>query len=317
MATDRRKTRRSLSLGLAVTVGFLLGMGSVALGEGESPPPVPKGMKKGRTGEFLWERDGAVMIWVPGGPYVRGAEKGGDPDETPAAKVEVSAFFLDRDEVTNGQYRKFYAWWLTCPPAEKRKHSHSDEPKEIDHRPAYWPAKKKEGEEEPVEDAYSRADFPVVGITWYSAFAYARWAGKDLPSEAEWEKAASLDRKEKAKRTWPWGNAAPDFTRCNFAGNVGHPVRPGSYATGVSPMGARDMAGNVWEWCLDFYHTGFYKTGAGKAANPVNRFPSAYRVVRGGSYISRVEEIRTTYRDRADPGKRYRDVGFRSILRVK
>jgi len=311
----------------AFVAGWALAVGVVWMAVGafaEGPPPVlPAGMRKGiKPGEYVWSRDESVMMWVTGGPFQRGTGEGGDRDETPASEVRVSGFFIDKFEVTNGQYRRFYEWWLRSPPAMRRQHSHPTEPEEFDHRPLYWPvedAEAKEGEKNdaPVHEAYRDAAYPVVGIRWYSAWAYAHWAGKSLPTEAEWEKAASRDEAVGVKRVWPWGNDAPDFTRCNFDGNVGRPVRPGQYPSGRAASGAHDMAGNVWEWCLDFYHKDFYATEAGKKKDPVNQYPSAYRVVRGGSYNSRPEEVRTSYRDRAAPHKRYRDVGFRCVVRLR
>ena len=172
-------------------------------------------------GRFLWTRDGSILVWVEPGPFLRGNDKG-DPDEAPATEVRTGGFFIDRFEVTNGQYRKFYAWWVKCAPGEKRKFSHRDEPEAWDHRPAFWPSEEEGKPAAREEEAvYGRDEIPVVGISWYSAFAYARWCGKDLPTETEWEKAASHEGKSKGKRLWPWGNGNPDFTRCNFAGNVG------------------------------------------------------------------------------------------------
>jgi len=293
---------------------LLLASPEFVLGEGV-PSPLPEGLKAGaEKGRFICEKDGAPMVWIEAGKFPRGNGEG-EPDERPPAEVQVSGFFLDVEEVTNGRYRAFYTWWREAPETEKRKFSHRDEPEGWDHRPAFWPGEDEKEKETP--DVFSRDAFPVVGVSWFSARACAKWAGKDLPTEAEWEKAASHDGASKTKRNWPWGNARPDFTRCNFAGNVGFPVRPGRYESGAARCGAVDLSGNVWEWCADYYHKDFYGTETGKASDPLNGFPSAFRAVRGGSYSSKEEEIRTTYRDRADPRKTYRDVGFRCVLRVK
>jgi iron(II)-dependent oxidoreductase len=301
---------------LLAAAAFLLAPAAGA--EEAAPPSLPEGMKAGAAGLYTWARDGADMVWVPGGPFPRGAD-GDEADEGPAGSVTVSSFFVDRGETTNGMYRKFLEALRAAPPELRRNYRHPDEPEGLDHRPAFWPPEPKAGEEgaktEPADEPLVRDDLPVVGVSWFSAWAYARWAGKDLPSEAEWEKAASFDPAARAKRVWPWGNTPPDFTRCNFQGTVGRPVRPASYPGGAAPCGAHDLAGNVWEWCLDGYHKDFYGTEAGKAPDPVNRFPSAYRVVRGGSYKSLADEVRTVFRDRADPARSYRDVGFRCVLR--
>jgi iron(II)-dependent oxidoreductase len=270
-------------------------------------------------GEYTWVKDGSSMVWIEGGPFTRGTSGGSEPDEGPAAEVEVSGFFLDRYEVTNGQYRRFYTWWGNASPEARKAVTHPDEPEGHDPRPAYWPAEKREGE--PAEGTEAEVEapdaVPVTGVSWFAAYAYARWAGKALPTECEWEKASSGGGPKGKKRKWPWGEAAPDFTRCNFKNNVGRPVPPGRYAQGAALSGVHDLAGNVWEWCLDFYHEDFYKTESSKRPDPKNLFPSAYRVVRGGSYISRPEEVRSAFRDRADPRKHYRDVGFRCVKRLK
>ncbi|MHC4600011.1 MAG: formylglycine-generating enzyme family protein, partial [Planctomycetota bacterium] len=250
---SRKSRRRPKAWGMilpAALAGILL-LGGRTEGEG-GPETLPKGLKAGPAkGEFTWVKDGAAMVWVEGGPFTRGTSGGSEPDEGPAVEVEVSGFFLDRFEVTNGQYRRFYAWWQAASPEERKAVSHPNEPEGHDHRPAYWPSEKKE-EEAPKEGEEEAPDgVPVVGVSWFSAYAYARWAGKDLPTECEWEKASSGGGPQGKKRQWPWGDEAPDFTRCNFKGNVGRPVRTGSYALGVAVSGAHDMAGNVWEWCLD------------------------------------------------------------------
>ena len=310
-----------IQLAIAAAAATVLCLRSALRAEETGSPPLPEGMKAGTApGESVWVRDGAVMVWVAGGPFPRGADTG-EPDEGPAGSIVVSGFYLDKTEVTNGMYRKFHAARAACPPEARRLFSHPDEREGADLRPAFWPPEPKEGEtaekRDPAQELVARDDLPVVGISWFGAWAYARWAGKDLPSEAEWEKAASFDPAARAKRLWAWGNAAPDFTRCNCNGSVGHPVRPGSYPGGAAACGAEDLAGNVWEWCLDFYHKDFYGTEAGKAADPVNRFPSATRVLRGGSYKSSPDEVRAVFRDRADADKAFRDVGFRCVARPR
>jgi beta-lactam-binding protein with PASTA domain/formylglycine-generating enzyme required for sulfatase activity len=303
---------------VVVLAAFLLWTG-VALGVEEGgPEALPKGFEASLDkGLYTCIKDQAAMVWVAKGKFTRGADSASEGDEGPPAEVEVGGFLIDRFEVTNGQYKKFLAWFEKASEETRMGVRHPDEPETHDHRPAYWPTGEEVEGEAPQEEEYNRSENPVVGVSWFSAYAYARWAGKDLPTECEWEKAAASGDPGKKKRQWPWGETAPDFTKCNFAGNVGHPVRPGSYPAGVSRCGIHDMAGNVWEWCLDYYHKDFYKTETSKKADPRNLFPSSHRVVRGGSYISRGEEVRSAFRDRASPKKRYRDVGFRCVKRFE
>ncbi|MCU0723446.1 MAG: formylglycine-generating enzyme family protein [Planctomycetes bacterium] len=293
--------------------------GAPALGGEEAALPVPAGLRPGDApGEYVWGADEAVMVAVPGGLFPRGADAS-EPDEGPAGTVAVSGFYLDRAEVDNRRFRKFHEAWRAAPPEVRARWTHPEAPAGFDPRPAFWPEDPKDGgkngaTKDSGDASLAGDDQPVVGVSWFGAWAYARWAGKDLPTEAEWEKAASYDPARRAKRLYPWGNEAPDFTRANVLGNVGKPVRPGNYPGGAAACGALDLAGNVWEWCLDYYHKDFYGTEAGKAPDPVNRFPSAHRSLRGGSYRSSAEEARTSFRDRADPARAFRDVGFRCVL---
>ena len=185
------------------------------------------------------------MVLIPAGEFEMGNNnyKG---DEKPVHKVYVDAFYMDVHEVTVGEYNKFV--------------------KETGHRPLL-----------PWVPKYSPTDkHPAVGVSWHDAMAYAKWAGKRLPTEAEWEKAARGGLKGKL---YPWGDAAPDGTQCNFSdknSNTNHadqnaddgyewnaPV--GSYPPNL--YGLHDMAGNVWEWCLDAYEPNFYSDSPVK--NPI------------------------------------------------
>ncbi len=166
--------------------------------------------------------------------------------EKPQREVHVDAFYIDKFEVTNAEYQEFIDATGHVAPRhwENRKHP--------------------EGE----------GAFPVVYVSWKDANAYCRWAGKRLPTEIEWEKAA----RGTDARIWPWGNVF-DITRCNVESWEGSGPKPvGSYPQGVSPYGAYDMAGNVWEWTDSWYD-----------AYPGNTFTTTefgqkFRVLRGGSW---------------------------------
>ena len=161
------------------------------------------------------------MVLIPAGEFQMGSDNG-DDDEKPVHTVYVDAFYMDVYEVTVGQYRKFLqATGQGALPD--------------------WISK------------YSPTDMhPVVGVGWRDAMAYATWAGKRLPTEAEWEYAA---RGGLVGKTYPWGNAI-DASKANYGDNIGSPTPVGSY--GANGYGLYDMAGNVWEWCLDELDTDFY-----------------------------------------------------------
>ncbi|HWP41892.1 MAG TPA: SUMF1/EgtB/PvdO family nonheme iron enzyme, partial [Blastocatellia bacterium] len=130
-------------------------------------------------------------------------------------------------------------------------------------------------------------DSPVKGVSWFDADAYARWAGKRLPTEEEWEKAASWDPAAGKKRRWPWGDQR-DMSRGNF---TGRPAPVGRYPGGVSPYGVHDMAGNVAEWVQSLY-----RPYPGNNA-PDPNYDGRFYVARGAGYRGPIESARTTYRD--------------------
>jgi formylglycine-generating enzyme required for sulfatase activity len=204
--------------------------------------------------------DGAEMVLIPAGEFLMGSPKGeGDSDEYPQHTVYLDAFYIDKYEVTNAQYKKFM---------DATGHA----------APGYW-----------NDNSFNKPEQPVVGVNWFDAEAYCKWANKRLPTEAEWEKAA----RGTDARKYPWGNEEPNaggIWRANY--NIGKkgaddgfqftaPV--GSFSAGVSPYGIHDMAGNVWEWCADWYDK-YYYSGSLKN-NPKGPSKGRSRVVRGGSWL--------------------------------
>ncbi|CCQ90935.1 conserved hypothetical protein [Nitrospina gracilis 3/211] len=194
-------------------------------------------------------------------------------DETPSHKVQVEAFEIDQHEVTNGEYGKYLK--ATGRPA----------PKYMDN------------------EKFNQPTQPVVGVTWQEAYDYCEWAGKRLPTEAEWEKAA----RGPDGRFYPWGND-PDPTRANARGmKDGHryPAPVGTFPKGASPYGALDMAGNVWEWTADWYLP--YPENLVKN----DLYGNTFRVMRGGSWFSNMDLARSTVRGKLTPDQRQNYIGFR------
>ena len=175
--------------------------------------------------------------------------------------VSVDAFYIDKFPITNNQYKKFMT-----------------ETNYVE--PAFWKDKR-----------FNNQDQPVVGVNWDDAVAYANWAGKRLPEENEWEKASrGTDGRE-----YPWGNIKPDQSLAVFDLDIskGAPTNVGTHLSGVSPYGCYDMAGNIWEWCQEWYTEG------------------KYRVVRGGSWINHLNILSCAYRSCSVPIGKDNNVGFR------
>ena len=265
--------------------------------------------------EFRSEKDDSVMVLIPEGWFLMGSNDMPD-HEKPQRRVYLDAFYMDKYEVTNGQFERFVKATGHRTEAEKRGSSHT-----VDRSTGDWKSVKGASWRHP-QGPGSRTDpsNPVVHISWNDAVSYTRWAGKRLPTEAEWEKGA----RGTDGRTYTWGNEAPDAGgryRANY--NPGKYTEDGYFFTapvgafpaGVSPYGLMDMAGNVWEWCHDVYVEDFYKRAPDR--NPVmgsrhgSSHGSAARVVRGGSWSSLANNLRCATRDYGDPADSNDYYGFR------
>jgi len=260
-------------------------------------------------------KDGAVMVLVPAGSFLMGDDDG-LVSERPRRSAWLSSFYIDKYEVTNEQYQRFLDWIKKNSDSAIR---HPLQPADKDHTPRYWkPFRPSLLQKTGMarlqrfdEATFRNKDHPVVGIDWFDAYAYAGWAGKRLPSEAEWEKAA----RGTDGRVWPWGNDW-DFKKCNSGGYEWKGERDGyiytapadSYPQGVSPFGCFNMAGNVWEWTNEWYTvTGGLQTAA---ATP-RQLPRVRRVIKGGGSNSYPSWVRPAARKGYEPDFRYFCLGFR------
>jgi formylglycine-generating enzyme required for sulfatase activity len=242
-------------------------------------------------------------------------------DEHPAHEVRLRAFSIDRTEVTNAQYRRFLE-----AGASGHRFCHPDEPKQKDHTPRYWKAfnpllaDAAYARTAPFSAATFTADEnPVVGVDWYDAFAFAAWAGKRLPTEAEWELAC----RGTDGRRWPWGNEWR-FGLSNGGGERRgadvpskgrekdgfiYPAPVGSFPEGKSPSGCLDLAGNAAEWVADWYGADAYLSSGRDA--PRGPSKGELRVVRGGSSQSAPSQVRCASRAAREPEFRTFTLGFR------
>jgi formylglycine-generating enzyme required for sulfatase activity len=221
-------------------------------------------------------KDGAPAVVVPAGPFTMG-----DDEESPRREVYVGAFYLDRYEVTTARYARFLGATGSVRP------------------PDGW---------ETVDLARS-SELPVTGVDWHDANAYCQWAGKRLPTEAEWEKAA---RGTDARR-YPWGNASPTLDHANFQNTSplaydGGLAAVGTHPAGRSPYGVHDLAGNAAEWVADWYAEGIVR---GDVRDPIGPANGTGRVIRGGGRFDREDRLTATKRMYGSPEVRGEDIGFR------
>jgi len=217
-----------------------------------------------------------ILICVPAGEFLMGsadADFNASPDEKPQHTVYLDAYWIDQTEVTNAQY----ALCVTD-----------------DSCPLIFGG----------EDNY-----PVVGVIWQNAVDYCTWAGRQLPSEAQWEKAArGMDG-----RLYPWGNQPPDNSLLKYDSNGA--VEVGLYPAGASPYGALDMAGNVWEWTADWYDPYYYDSQE-IWVNPIGPDSGNYRVLRSGSWPYESWNVRSADRYGDSPFIGDYTLGFRCCLSV-
>ena len=241
----------------------------------------------------------------------------GDDDERPVHTVYLDDFYIDETEVTNAQFAQFLNEQGNQEEDGETWLDVSDEECRIIERGSQY------------RSWGDYRDHPVLEITWYGARAYCEWVGGRLPTEAEWEKAASWDPETGDKRVYPWGNEWDDSLV-----NADHPITTtglsavrtlpaDSNSTGASPYGVMNMSGNVWEWVADWYASGYYAVSPSqnptgpesgdyydRSENPLGPGSGADKVVRGGSWRSTSDFANTTVRHHWYPAYSW-DVGFR------
>jgi formylglycine-generating enzyme required for sulfatase activity len=211
------------------------------------------------------------MIYEEGGSFLMGCDD--VEEESPEREVFLDPFYIDKYPVTVGQYAK-YLEAVGAPP------------------PKFW-----------GDAQFGGADQPVIGVAWKEAAAYAAWAGKELPTEAQWEFAA----RGKDNRTYPWGDTEPDFNRGNFGDYLGMPSIVSMHGDGRTPEGVCDLAGNVYEWTRDRF------VPYGQAA-PANADEAPLFAARGGCWGSGAHSLRCTHRKGFFPEARTTVLGFRCVL---
>jgi iron(II)-dependent oxidoreductase len=246
-------------------------------------------------------KDGKRMLLIPAGFFLMGTsdadliemenqhrwKREWFADEMPQHRVYLGAFYIDETPVTNAEYKKFL-------DAGARRAV-----------PTNWDARRR-------TYAIGASDHPVVCVSWDDANAYADWANKRLPTEAEWEKSA----RGADGRWFPWGNRF-DATRFNSSeANLRGTTPVTKFAPhGTSPFGVVDLVGNVWEWCADFYDAEYYKSSPER--NPRGPASSDWRVLRGGAWDAAPDCARCASRDYIAPELGYATVGFRCVALVR
>lgn len=263
---------------------------------GLAGPALLKGGQALASAEAGLGLDGAPMVLVPAGPFTMGSDEG-LPNERPVHTVALDAYYIDQYEVTLSRYRRFLE--------EAKQES-----------PPTWDD----------EAAVTVGDRPAIGMRWGAAAAYCQWAGKRLPTEAEWEKAA----RGTDGRRYPWGEMQPFIDIANYnrglwvseaitlapvtSGLDGMSVRHGLTEGGKSPFGLSHMAGNAAEWVADWYGRDYYQKSP--AQNPTGPATGEKRVIRGGSWADLPVALRVTGRLSAEPDFEDRTIGFRCAMNV-
>jgi len=232
--------------------------------------------------KIIWDKDGSEMALIPAGSFEMGDHfDEGNDRELPIHEVELDAFYMDVNDVTVGQFREF---------VNQSGHSY-DRRNDV--------AKYSPGDE-----------YPMVYVNWNDATAYAQWAGKRLPTEAEWEYAA---RGGLIGKRYPWGDEI-SHDDANYSDTIGEDKWDKCASVGsfeANGYGLYDMAGNVWEWCQDWYDSDYYENSPVK--DPSGPDTGSARVLRGGSWFNDTLYLRVAHRNGLAPTVRGAASGFRCV----
>ena len=222
-----------------------------------------------------WEKANMELCLVPAGEFLMGSPEGeGSSSERPQHTVYLDSYYAGRYPVTVAQFREF---------VDRSRHSPAN-------------GRCLEGS----------ADHSVIYVSWNDVVAYCQWAELRLPTEAEWEKAA----RGADGRICPWGNQEPDRSLCNYGKNEAGTTLVGKYSPrGDGPYGCADMAGNVWEWCSDWYGADYCAESLSR--NPDGPSSGTLRIMRGGSWYNRANYARSAFRYWFGPVGTFNDIGFR------
>ncbi|MBM4299583.1 MAG: formylglycine-generating enzyme family protein, partial [Deltaproteobacteria bacterium] len=237
-------------------------------------------MRSDQSKSEIVGKDGAPAVLIPGGAFIMGND-----EDSPRQEVFVGAFYLDKYEVTVARYAAFLKATGNVGVPEE------------------WATVNLERD----------GELPVVSVDWQDASNFCQWAGRRLPTEAEWEKAA----RGGDERKFPWGNDTPSDERARFLKSYQNPVYKdgvapvGSHPKGVSPYGVHDLAGNVWEWVADWFGESF---SPGESRNPLGPKSGKSKVLRGGGWYDPPERVTAIRRMHAPPGHRDDSVGFRCAM---
>lgn len=252
---------------------------AIALPDAITPTPIPinptAAPKSGNVAagsDRVAPADGMVQLYIPAGTFqMGGVDQKAAADEKPVHQVTMDAFWIDKVEVTNAMYnlcmQQGGCTQLPFNLNSKTRQTYFNDPQ--------------------------YANYPVVYVSWAQADTYCKWAGRRLPTEAEWEYAA----RGNDTRVYPWGDQRPTSTFANFNANVGDTTEVGSFPSGASAFGVLDMAGNVAEWVHDYYQSDYYSSANNNnPTGPLTRTKYFNRVVRGGSFADSEEAIRVSKR---------------------
>ena len=264
-------------LGIFV-IGSLLGCTKTSSDNKSVTPPEAAKTEKPAAITKKNPKDGAEMVLIPAGKFLMGDA---DISDNVRHTVELTDYYIYKNVVTVGQYEAY------CKAAGKQM------PEPPDFNPNW---KKK--------------DHPIVNVTWEKSRAYAKWAGGDLPSEAQWERAA----RGTDGRKYPWGDK---FNKSKAWGYLSESEGTGPVGgRGITQEGLSDMSGNVWQWCLDGYDKDYWGSNSSHVVNPVNVTVRMERVLRGGSWNNNYPDLfRCAYRYRNNPDSRNFLRGFRVVFR--